>query len=272
MLSCLSWNWIVKPAYHFISKKNSNNGGYNIKGMEWVWVSDDCKIKISCSVGTFEKQLLSGRAITRHFGNNSRKSSRYGSKDYWYSQLGAWQFLCFSNQSASKCVFSASQTMSYLLIFTKTNISYTFSLLQIAAVLIMWNQKKGVELPYFEPQSPLTGLERKTALQLKKQYNIHEERGVDVYPEIFIISTDRDHRGKGLATEMYRRAIASVKSEGHKIVASTFTNPASRRIGQNLHFETVSRIELNDIKYDDGSLVFGRSGNKKFIVQTVLNL
>lgn len=145
--------------------------------------------------------------------------------------------------------------------------------LQIAAVLIIWYQQKGFELPYYETRSPLTSVVKKVLSQLREQYSIHDQRGVDVYPELFIISTDREHRGKGLATEMYCRAIDYVKLEGtHKFVSSTFTNPFSLKLGQKLGFKPVSRLELNDVRNDDGSLVFGQAGDKKFIVETVLDL
>lgn len=95
---------------------------------------------------------------------------------------------------------------------------------------------------------------------------------MDVYPELFIISTDSKHRGKGLATEMYRKAIEKVKSQGHKIVSSTFTNPVSRKIGDKFGFKPVSRIEMDDVLNEDGSKIFGDAGNGKFIVETVLEI
>lgn len=139
--------------------------------------------------------------------------------------------------------------------------------------MVIWHQQKGLELPYFEAQSPLTNLVKNTLLQLKEQYNIHEQRGVEVYPELFCISTDKEHRGKGLATQMYRRAIEILKLEArHKIVSSTFTNPFSLKIGENLGFKPVARLELNDVKHEDGSLVYGQAGDKQFIVETVMDL
>ena len=147
----------------------------------------------------------------------------------------------------------------------------SFCLKQAAAVLIIWFHEKGKSLPPFEPRSPITVLIRQAVIQLHDRY-IFEERNVSVYPEIFIISTDNTHRGKGLATEMYRRAIGQLRSQGYPLVSSTFTNPFSRKIGERLGFKIVSRLEFDECKNADGSLAFGEAGKNQFAVDTVLDL
>lgn len=95
---------------------------------------------------------------------------------------------------------------------------------------------------------------------------------MDKYPELFIVATDRDYRGKGLATEMYRKAIAKFRAQGYPLVSSTFTNPFSRKLGDKLGFKPVNRMEFQDFKNPDGSLVFGEEGKQHFVVETVLDL
>ncbi|CAL8073976.1 unnamed protein product [Orchesella dallaii] len=143
---------------------------------------------------------------------------------------------------------------------------------QIAAVMIIWIHEKGKDLPPRELRSPLSVIIRNAIIELKEKYNIHEQRNVDTFPELFIISTDKDFRGKGLATEMYKKAILKLKANGYKIVSSTFTNPLSRKIGDKLGFKEVSRLYSNDSKNEDGSSALGEAANDHFVTETVLDL
>jgi len=143
--------------------------------------------------------------------------------------------------------------------------------LQIAAVLIICIHSEGRVLPVRRLCSPTSILVQNMYIQLVQKYDIHKQHEVYVYPELDTISTDKNFRGTGLATEMCRKAVAQLKADGYKLVNCTFTNPISRKIGEKLGFKEGCRIYFNDLQYEDGTLVFGQAGNEHFVTETVLD-
>ncbi|CAL8099338.1 unnamed protein product [Orchesella dallaii] len=141
---------------------------------------------------------------------------------------------------------------------------------RIVAVLITNIHDVNTPMPFFEPRSPITTKYRHVLEQMEKAFNIHETYGVPRFPELAILSVDKEFRGKGIATELYKRAISQLFLEGFPLVYSEFSNPISRLVGERLGFKEVSRFYFKDLTLPDISCAFDNVENDDFVTLTVL--
>jgi len=78
---------------------------------------------------------------------------------------------------------------------------------------------------------------------------------VDCFGDMLGISVHSDYRNEGLATELYKRSFALMKAKGIRIGKVGFTNPYSRKAGNNLGFKTVISEKCNEIRNGKGQLI-----------------
>lgn len=123
---------------------------------------------------------------------------------------------------------------------------------KVAGVLIINIHEKNNTQPLLKPQSHLTSEFLLFIRQIESKCNIFEKYNVTTFPELAILSTDKQHRGKGLATELYRRAIVQLFSDGFPMIYSEFSNPISRKIGQKLGFTEVGRFYFHEYREKHG--------------------
>ncbi|ODN06371.1 Dopamine N-acetyltransferase [Orchesella cincta] len=141
----------------------------------------------------------------------------------------------------------------------------------IIAVLITNFHDLKNPLPSFEPRSPITTKFLHVLEQMESTFNIHETYGISNFPELAILSVEKEFRGKGLATELFRRTISQLFSEGFPLIYSEFSNPISRKVGKRLGFEEVRRFYFKDFTMPDGSQVFKNEEEQdNFVNMTVL--
>lgn len=119
-------------------------------------------------------------------------------------------------------------------------------------MLIINIHEKNNRLPALNPRSDLTTEFLHFLRQLESKCNIFEKYNLSTFPELAILSTDKQHRGKGLATELYRRAIEQLFSDGFPLIYSEFSNPISRKIGEKLGFTEVGRFYFNQYREKHG--------------------
>jgi len=102
---------------------------------------------------------------------------------------------------------------------------------------------------------------------------IYERYGIDSYINFYTACVDPKYRGQGLATEMYERALAFIKSnEKFTIIKSNLTSPYTRRICHKFGFTELSRAYYNDFKDEHGlPLLKGRT-NEEFVAFMCLKI
>jgi len=105
-----------------------------------------------------------------------------------------------------------------------------------------------------------------TLLEMRAEANIFEAMGVESYGDFLFVSVDKEFRGQGLATEMYNRAIALLKSKGIKAAESIFTSPFSQRIANKLGFVELSKRYLKDYKTLNGGQLFPQAGDDEIAI------
>lgn len=94
---------------------------------------------------------------------------------------------------------------------------------------------------------------------MEESYSIAKTYNVSIFPELAILSVDKEFRGKGLATELYRRGITQLTGDGHSLIYSEFSNPLSRKVGERVGFKEESRFYFKDFKHKDDSDVFDKT-------------
>ncbi len=128
-------------------------------------------------------------------------------------------------------------------------------LLQIAALLLNVPYKQGQDLGI--PPPPSTNSVRRFLSRIENEYNLYERFGVTQYVDIFIASVNRDYRGQGLATEMYRRAIEIIRQNGVTVFKCLVTSPFTRKITENLGFIELGSWKFSEAKDEDGNALIG---------------
>jgi len=78
----------------------------------------------------------------------------------------------------------------------------------------------------------------------------------DFYAAVFISSVTTKCRGKGLATEIYRRTIPFLKAKGFTVLRSAFSSAATRAIGAKLGFVELGRLYFKDHQDENGEQIF----------------
>lgn len=76
-----------------------------------------------------------------------------------------------------------------------------------------------------------------------------------------MLTTDRDHRGRGLATILLQEAVAWAANNGVDVLWSLFTASASKRAGKKVGFESVHEYDLLDYRNAEGRAVFAATPN-----------
>lgn len=71
-----------------------------------------------------------------------------------------------------------------------------------------------------------------------------------------MMAIDRDHRGQGLATLLYREAVRWATEERIDMLWSLFNSPGSRRAAEKVGFELVHEYDLLDYRDQEGRVIF----------------
>lgn len=87
-----------------------------------------------------------------------------------------------------------------------------------------------------------------------------EHYKVDEYANFFVASCAPKYRNMGITSEMYRRSIKFLQSEGFKMAKSCFTSIYTRKAATNLGFEEVCRVYYRDMMDDEGNPIFDEAG------------
>lgn len=84
----------------------------------------------------------------------------------------------------------------------------------------------------------------------------------EVFPEaskflkLSFLGVDREHRGKGISTELLRQCLEWAKSNGFEIVFGTFSSIYSQRAGEKLGMKSVVDHDLPRFKNFEGQQIF----------------
>ena len=108
--------------------------------------------------------------------------------------------------------------------------------------------------------------------QLGQTANVYEKCGVTQYGESVLVSVGRDYRQKGLALELYKRSTVLLRSCGLTHLKCIFSSPYTRRNGEKLGFEELSRKKLIDFTGADGKKLFPSAGEDEVATLGVLKL
>lgn len=87
--------------------------------------------------------------------------------------------------------------------------------------------------------------------------------------EISITSVDNAFGGQGIATEMYRRMLQLLHSEGYPAVSTGFSHPGTQRIGEKLGFDVLYKFYLFDQVDEQGKKIFPDADKDEFVVHVV---
>ena len=142
----------------------------------------------------------------------------------------------------------------------------------MAGVRISFEQVKGHKHPTPEINSPEAKKIISILDQIAQSVDIYERMNVDRYAEFFLVSVDREFRGRGLAMELYERSVALLKSHGFPYVKCIFSSPYSRRNGKKLGFEELLKVRVLDFKTENGGTMLPNAGAEQIVTLEVLKL
>ena len=142
----------------------------------------------------------------------------------------------------------------------------------MAGVRISFQQAKGHKHPTPEINSPEAKKIISVLDQVASSVDIYEKMNVDRYAEFFLVSVDREFRGRGLAMELYDRSVALLKSNGFPYVKCIFSSPYSRRNGKKLGFEELLEKRVLDFTNEKGETLLPNAGPEQIVTLEVLKL
>ncbi|CAG7727827.1 unnamed protein product [Allacma fusca] len=143
---------------------------------------------------------------------------------------------------------------------------------KIAAIRTITRRKKGDDFISVEFVSPEMRSAIRFFTETDNKCNIFETFDIDEYADLRIQCVGRQFRGKGLATEMYTRALAFLKQSGFLVAKSVFTSPYTRKAASNLGFVELARKYFREITDENGALVCPDAGDNEFVAVMALKL
>jgi len=132
---------------------------------------------------------------------------------------------------------------------------------EIAALRLTFTSRKSDDWSAFEFRSQAVTKLLKLIKILDAKANIYEKYGIEYLANFLLACVGREYRGKGLATEMYKRSIQLLKSKGFPLCKSAFSSPYTRKATMNLGFTEIARVYLKDFCNENGEMDFKGAGD-----------
>ncbi|KAJ8667551.1 hypothetical protein QAD02_009214 [Eretmocerus hayati] len=80
--------------------------------------------------------------------------------------------------------------------------------------------------------------------------------GIEKILKVLIVTVDRNHGKKGLATNLLKEALNFARSRGIQVVGGTFTSPYSRRAAEKVGFQTYADIDSRSFRDANGKSIY----------------
>ncbi|CAL8074511.1 unnamed protein product [Orchesella dallaii] len=141
------------------------------------------------------------------------------------------------------------ENLSFFAIETNSN--------KVAGVRIIREMSKDAVSPNMSLiQSPELQKMIPFILHLQEEGKVFDTLGVDEIATLVSVSVEREFRRQGLATEMYRRSLAMLKTKGYVAVEGYFSSPFARKIATKMGFQQLAISYIGQYENADGELVF----------------